>query len=65
MIFERIKKIADEKNISIAELERSAGLSNGAISKWRTVNPIAANLLTVANVLEVPVTVLLEDEERK
>ena len=34
-MYNKVKEIADKKNISIAELERMAGLSNGTIGKWR------------------------------
>lgn len=34
-MYDKVKAIADEKKISIAELERKAGLSNGTIGKWR------------------------------
>lgn len=34
-MYDKVKNIADAKKISIAELERKAGLSNGTIGKWR------------------------------
>lgn len=34
MVYEKIKKLAIAKGVSIYRVERDAGLSNGAISKW-------------------------------
>lgn len=34
-MYDKVKAIADEKKISIAEVERNAGLANGTIGKWR------------------------------
>ena len=60
MIFENVSKIAKERKISISELERRAGLSNGSISKWRVSSPTVDNLKAVAKVLNVKVDKLLE-----
>lgn len=39
MVYEKIKKLAIAKGVSIYRVERDAGLSNGAISKWgKTAN---------------------------
>ena len=60
MIYENVKKIADEKGISISALEKKAGLGNGVISGWKTSSPTVANLKSVADVLKVKVDKLLE-----
>ena len=60
LIYDRILICAKEKNMSIRELERSAGLSNGAISKWENSDPTANNLLKVARILEKPIEYFLE-----
>ena len=40
-IYSRIKDLANERNISIRELESQLGFSNGTISKWKdTANSI-------------------------
>ena len=62
MIYERIKKLADEKGISIYALEKKAGLKNGAIGKWRKSSPTLESLEAVANALEVSVGSLIETE---
>lgn len=59
MIFDKIKEICNEKGISIASLERSAGLSNGTISKWNDSSPTVENLQAVAKVLKVKIYKLI------
>lgn len=60
LLYENVKALADKRGISIGELERTAGLSNGAISKWKKSNPTVDNLKAVAKVLKVKVDKLLE-----
>ena len=54
MIYENIKTIAKEKGISIAQIEKMAGLGNGTIGKWRNSNPGIVNLFKIAKALDVP-----------
>jgi len=61
-IYEKIKKLADERGISIYALEKKSDLENGAIGKWRKSSPILSNLQKVADALEVPITELVEKE---
>lgn len=61
MIFDNIQTICKEKGMKIAELEREAGLANGAISKWRTSSPTVDSLKSVAKVLKVSVTKLISN----
>lgn len=49
MIYENIKKYCDKENITIAELERAAGLSKNSIGKWRTCVPNIENAKKVAD----------------
>lgn len=58
MLYENIQNIASEKGISIAELEKRAGLSNGTIGKWRDSMPKIDSLIKVAKVLDVGLSVL-------
>lgn len=62
MVYDKIKKLADEKGISIYALEKKAGLENGAIGKWRKSSPTISSLQKVADALEVPITKLVEKE---
>lgn len=63
VIYDKIKKICAEKNVSISSVEKDAGLSNGAISKWGDKMPLADNLYSVAKVLNVTVEELLNESE--
>lgn len=67
MILQNIKKICEEKGLSIAQLEKAAGLSNGAICKWNISIPKVDKLKMVADYLEVTVDELIRDNpaERK
>lgn len=63
LIYTKIKEICESKGVSVASVEREAGLKNGAISKWDNSTPLATNLCSVARVLGVNVEVLLEESE--
>ncbi len=64
MIYEIIKAVCEKEKISIAELERRAGLGNGAIGKWSDdkVKPNFESLEKVAAALGVSVAALLEEK---
>lgn len=62
MIYERIKKLCEEKQLTVRRLEIDCGLSNGSIVKWKTAQPAAASLYKVAKRLDVSVEELLEAE---
>ena len=59
MIYDNIKKICKEKGVSVGFVEKQAGLSNGAISKWNNSSPTVDNLQAVASVLKVNVNKLI------
>lgn len=63
MIFEKIKQLADAKDMSIRSIEAEAGLANGTIAKWRECEPGAQNLNRVAQVLNVTLDELVREEE--
>lgn len=65
MVYTRIKQICESKGVSVAFVEREAGLTNGSISKWDNSKPIAESLHSVAKVLGTTVEDLLEDKEGK
>lgn len=62
MIYSKIKKICREKGMSITQIEKIAGLSNSAISKWNNASPTVDNLQAVAKVLGCKVDDLLDEE---
>lgn len=59
MVFERIKKVADLRKLSIDSINDKAGLSNKAIYGWKKSTPKADNLQKVADVLDVSTDYLL------
>lgn len=61
MLFENVKKICDEKGMSISQLEKEAGLGNGTISGWKTSAPRLNSLQSVSKVLKVKIEKLLKE----
>lgn len=64
MIYEIIKAMCEKQGISVAELERRAGLGNGAVGKWNDdkSKPNFESLEKVAAALGVSVAALLEEK---
>ena len=56
---DKIKQLANDHGITIAELERNVGISNGQIAKWNTRSPKAENLKKVADYFHVSTDYLL------
>ena len=61
-LYDKIKKLAEERNVSIYRIERDLGLSNGAISKWNESKPNISNMAKVAGYLDVNIEQLLLDD---
>lgn len=61
MIYENIKTRSDEMKITIAELEKRAGLGNGVIRGWKTSIPRADKLRSVAKVLGTTIDELMKE----
>lgn len=59
MVFERIKRVAELRKLSIDSINDKAGLSNKAIYGWKKSTPKADNLQKVADVLNVSTDYLL------
>ncbi|PCF86002.1 helix-turn-helix domain-containing protein [Staphylococcus intermedius] len=57
--FQRIQKLANNKGMSIAELERKLNLSNGSISRWKKAAPSSKGLTAIADYFDVSVDYLL------
>lgn len=49
------------KNITVQQLEKDAGLSNGSIGKWKKFSPNIYSLKSVADVLKVKIDKLLKE----
>lgn len=64
-IGERIRRLAEVAGISISKLAASAGIDRGAlysILSGKTANPGALTLQSIADVLDVSILALLDDE---
>ncbi len=62
---DKIKVLAVQNKISVAELERTLGFGNGSISKWNKQSPSVEKLKQVADFFHVSVDYLLGREEVK
>ena len=63
MIYERSKAEADQKGLTISELEKQSGLGNGVIRGKKTASPNARKLEAVADTLGVSVDYLLKGKK--
>lgn len=59
MLFERIKQLADQKKLSIRQLEENLGYGNGTISRWKKTKPGIDKLEKVADYFNVSTDYLL------
>lgn len=55
----RIKQLADEKHVTIAEIERKTGISNGQIRRWDSSSPKIENIKKVADFFDVSTDYLI------
>lgn len=62
MVYEQIKRKAEQKGITVAEVARRAGLDPTLIGKWRKSSPSLDNAKRVADVLECTVDDLISEE---
>ena len=60
---DRIKALAKERGISVAEVERRSGLSKNTIKKWDRSIPSVDKVASVAKCLGVTIEDLLGGEE--
>ncbi len=64
-IYQRLKLLATEKKISIAELERILGFANGSIRKWDKQPPGSPKLQKVADYFDVSTDYLLGRTDKR
>lgn len=57
--YEKIQELTNERGISVRELEKRLGFSNGYFSKWKKVSPNSEGLQKVADYFDVSVDYLL------
>ena len=60
MVLDEIRRLCKEQNITVADLEKNVGLSNGAVGKWANSSPRVDSLKAVADFFGVTVDDLLE-----
>lgn len=58
-LVDRIRVLANQRNMSLPELEIKVGLGNGTISRWKNASPNTDKLLKVADELNVSLDYLL------
>ena len=59
-LVERIKSVAARSHLSIAEVEKKAGLSENSIYKWNRTDPGHSKVVAVADALGVSLDELRE-----
>lgn len=64
-LVDKIKTLCKEKKITVAELERKTGISNGQIRKWDSSTPGIDKLELVADYFDVSVDYLLGRTDKK
>lgn len=64
LLYENIKKEAKQQGLSIFALEKRAGIGNGVISSWKQSSPTLDKLIAVANVLNVSISDLLNEQKK-
>lgn len=57
----KIKELCREQGITVAELERQAGLVRSTVARWDETMPAADKLARVARVLHTTVEDLLQE----
>lgn len=58
-ILDRIRSLANDRKVTLAELERSLNFSNGSLRKWETSTPSGDKIEKVADYFNVSVDYLL------
>lgn len=61
MIYNKIRRLCEERGISIRELGRACNLGFRSIENWKDHSPTVANLKAVADFFGVTVDELLKD----
>ena len=64
-LYEKIKELASQKNVSIRQVEEKLGFANGTIRQWGRKNPGVNKVKDVAKYFNVSVDYLLglDDDE--
>lgn len=57
--YEKLKKVCDEKGVSMYAVENATGMSKGSSAKWKTSSPKAETIEKIADYFNVSVDYLL------
>lgn len=63
MLYDNVKRLCEEKEISILSLEKSLGFPRSSICKWNENEPGIRKVQKVAEYLGVPIEELLEESK--
>ena len=58
-ILDRIRSLANDRKVSLAELERNLNFSNGSLRKWETSTPSGDKIEKIADYFNVSTDYLL------
>lgn len=61
MVLDNIKRLCEQRGVSIYALEKATGIGNGVIGKWSTHNPRIDQLKRVADYFGCTVDYLLKE----
>lgn len=64
-MFDKIKELCRAKGITIAELERMAGIVPTTMTKWKKISPSVDKVARVAKALGVTIEELLPDDPER
>lgn len=56
----RIRYLCADRNITVAELERNIGISNGSVKRWEKSSPSIGNIVKVADYFNVTLDFLVD-----
>lgn len=60
MLYEKIKAVCKEQDVSIAKLEKDCGIGNATVRRWDKSFPRIDTLKKVADYLSKPIEFFLE-----
>lgn len=65
MLYDNVKKLCEEKGVSILSLEKALGFPRSSICKWNDNEPGIRKVQKVADFLGVSIEELLKDEQKE
>lgn len=65
MLYDNVKKLCEEKGVSILSLEKALGFPRSSICKWKENEPGIRKVQKVADYLGVSIETLLAEDERR